>query len=369
MSLTELSVPKCVADTIPEDVRERFGVPPKIDDLIEGAVEIYEVAANMTSWGMGDIEFKEPRLSDSDIVSSIEHLYDFVYFRRYEMPDDYFDPALSFLVEDMNDPNLTGMCESLLLLLNFARLQTITQIGTPNLYAEDQDAAAADALRTKSSINAIAHFIQLAHLQQRIEFGTSGLYVPDAELEKRMARGNLGGALYTNQEVEFIAATSANNVLNAINRDDELKTVSSNHVFHWSSYSQVPDYTNPRISSESGTKTCFLTLPSLQSWLSIRSRKDFRPTQFLYKDLIPPYTDKNYYRDFYSKHIRRLRISEATLKKEIGMSKKCIRWLSEGKSCLFFRQALLLENLIHEKTNGPSDRKLFPIYNSTATLA
>ena len=291
---------------------------------------------------MDKVDIKETLL-----IEHVELLYDFVYYRRCDMEKVFYDEDIDDLVAEIWNVEITTAVDGLVWLLNAIRYQTFIVAGE-------------GIGRRNATFDAIVHFIQLAQIMQRLEFGGDGLYLPSRDLRREMNDAGTTAAMFTNQEIDFIASTSGQYIANQM-KDGMLDTVRSPELIHWAKFSRVPDYLNPKMGAEVGTKLKFVTLPSLQSWLA--KRADFLPTQFIYQDKIPEYTHPEFFKNSYAKWLKKFRIKDQDLIRALGLNPTHLKWLHKGTRGMFFRQALLLDNLIFEKATGISHRMCFPTYH------
>lgn len=353
-------IPKCVEDTIPEIVRDELGTPPTKTHLAVGLSgwlddQRYLAFKSLGSWP--HIEANETR-----IFEHIELLYDFVYFRKCDLSGPLFVGDRADFLLGKSPSSIPAAANGLYWLLQSVRYQTFTKLGSSLYYVDDDHNEVGLFGTTRSAVfEATAHFVQLAFLQMRLEFDHHGIYVPDEGLFERLSRKSNCSAIFTNQEVEFIANVSAQSISNELRDDGMLEKVSSSEVVHWANYSGLPDYLNPRMGNEIGNKQSFITLPSLQSWLA--RKPHFLPTQFIYKNYIPIYTSNSFFKDCYLAHIESLKISDQELYKEIGVNEVHLKWLKKGTRPLFLRQAFLLDNLIYRKLTGCTELQCFPTYH------
>jgi hypothetical protein len=342
-------IPKCVADTIPDSIKDELGTPPTKKQLVAGLEAMFDDFNFISSVALAKNNDSDIKMEETLLIDHMELLYDFVYYRNCDMEKVFDYEELGDFIGEIWSGEITTAVSGLFWLLNTVRYQSFTKAG--------------EGLGPRSIVfDAAVHFIQLAHIQSRLEFGNDGAYVADKTLLKKLYRNGISRALFTNQEIEFIASVTGQSVSNELRDEGLLEKVASTHVVHWAKYSNVPDYLNPRMGNEIGNKQSFITLPSLQSWLA--RKPGFLPTQFIYHDEIPEYTAPDFFKLTYLTPINELKISGQTLQKLFGFNEIHLKWLKKGKRGLFFRQALLLDNYIYQQTSDETNRECFPTYHA-----
>ena len=296
-----------------------------------------------------------PKAAETELAQFVKMLYQFTYYR-------YCDTEQVAELAGSNEVDLSDDCcdyvdlqvaaTHLHRLLQSVRYQTIIRAGEAN--GQDQDPL----------IEVISHFIQLAYIQFRVEFGSEGFYQTNAEMNRRLkASDHYSCAIFTNQEVGFISGILESTVSKEIRNEGILKSVANSKVLHWTQYSELPDHLFPRKGNEVGNKQSFINHESLQTWLA--GRTGFYPTQFVYRDDFPEYTSPTFFRDTYLSALKKRRIKDIEFCDACKLSERHLRYLKKGIRPLFLRQANIIDNYLYGNDPNPfrGDHQCFPLYH------
>lgn len=346
--------PICVSNTIPDHIKSQFGDPPSLENVLEALEVLYDdfCFIYLSFAGTG---YPGPMARETELAKFVTMLYDFTYYRHCDT--NYIAQLCNSTEMDLSDDGcdyieLQIAATHLHRLLQSVRYQTFVRAGEGT--GKDRDPL----------IDVIAHFIQLAYTQFRVEFGTEGFYQADSDLMQRLkSAGCDTGDIFSNQEVEFISSCAATTISKEIKNGDKLVKVSAANVVHWSRYSDIPDHVFPRRGNEVGNRQAFVTRESLQTWLA--GRLNFQPTQFVCFDNIPKYTSPTFFRDTYLSTIKKQRIQDVDFCRLFNLSEHHLRLLQKGKRPLFFRQASIIDNYLYGLGSNPYDgnHQSFPLFN------
>lgn len=347
MSSLEIPIPDCVSRTIPDTVKQHVGNPPSKAQLQSGLEALLDdfYYISLRTFGGG---YPTADVSETPLTDYIDRLHSFVYYREVDLANVFVDGDINEFIEEEWSVDLATAVAGLHWLLSAIRYQDVTQAGIGMPIA-------------RHTLEAIAHFIQLASTNYRLEFATDGLYKPDQYLSDKLREQGLSDALFTGQEAAFIASASVQTISNETREGGMLQKVASRHVIHWSEFSNIPDYLNPRTGNEAGNKQSFITHASLTSWLA--RKPGFLPTQFGYKDQIPRYTDSRFFKETYLPHISTLGITDQELLKHLKINVTHLKWLKKGTRGMYFRQALAIDRYIFHKLTGKNTTACFPVFH------